>query len=227
MGLDMYLERMPRYKDTTPREVNKLEDYFRWKAERRDPKSGARKYSFEKWTGIPYKEVPNGLPRKFYKQFSGTKYYSWDKEKNYPYVGIIDQVGYWRKSNEIHNWFVENVQDGVDDCCYHDEVTRETLEELLDICKRVLASCELVDGKVKNGERVENGQWVPIMEDGKYVKDPSVAEELLPCVGGFFFGSTAYDEWYVKDIEHTIDIVTKVLETTDFETQMVYYVSSW
>lgn len=65
------------------------------------------------------------------------------------------------------------------------------------------------------------------MEDGKYVKDPSVAEELLPSTSGFFFGSTDYDEWYIDDIKRTIDIITKVLETTDFETQMLYYCSSW
>ena len=44
----------------------------------------------------------------------------------------------WRKANQIHNWFVENVQDGIDDCSYHNEVTKEILEELLDICQRVL-----------------------------------------------------------------------------------------
>ena len=31
----------------------------------------------------------------------------------------------------------------------------------------------------------------------------------------------------VQDIRNTIDIITKVLETTDFETQMLYYCSSW
>ena len=65
------------------------------------------------------------------------------------------------------------------------------------------------------------------IEDGKYIKNPSVAMELLPTTSGFFFGGTDYDEYYVNDIKETIDIVTKVLETTDFEKEMVYYVSSW
>jgi hypothetical protein len=49
---------------------------------------------------------------------------------------IEEEVGYWRKANQIHRWFVENVQDGVDDCrdAY---VNREDLETLLDICKKV------------------------------------------------------------------------------------------
>lgn len=50
---------------------------------------------------------------------------------------ITEEVGYWRKANHIHNWFVQNVQGGVDDCrkAY---VSKEKLEELLIICKEVL-----------------------------------------------------------------------------------------
>ncbi len=29
---------------------------------------------------------------------------------------ITAEVMYWRKSNAIHKWFVDNVQGGVDDC---------------------------------------------------------------------------------------------------------------
>ena len=54
-----------------------------------------------------------------------------------------------------------------------------------------------------------------------------LAEARLPSTSGFFFGSTEYDGYYFDDIEKTIDIITKVLETTDFETQMLYYCSSW
>lgn len=140
---------------------------------------------------------------------------------------IFTEVGYWRKANHIHKWFVENVQDGIDDCDYHHEVTKEILEELLEICERVVDSSELVSGKIKNGEKFENGKWVACMEDGKYIKDPSVAMELLPTESGFFFGGTDYDEYYLDDVRKTIDIITRVLETTDFETEMVHYVSSW
>ena len=49
---------------------------------------------------------------------------------------ITEQVGYWRKANQIHNWFVKNVQDGKDNC---DEyyVSEEKLQQLLDDCKKV------------------------------------------------------------------------------------------
>lgn len=28
---------------------------------------------------------------------------------------ITESVGYWRKANQVHKWFVDNVQEGVDD----------------------------------------------------------------------------------------------------------------
>jgi len=50
---------------------------------------------------------------------------------------IILRVGYWRKANQIHSWFVENVQNGVDDCgTYY--VSRENLRELLKVVNEVI-----------------------------------------------------------------------------------------
>lgn len=50
---------------------------------------------------------------------------------------IVCQVGYWRKANAIHKWFVDNIQGGVDDCReYIAEYTK--LMELKALCKRVL-----------------------------------------------------------------------------------------
>ena len=44
---------------------------------------------------------------------------------------------YWRKSNQIHNWFVQNVQRGVDDCGEY-YVPKEKLEELREACRVAL-----------------------------------------------------------------------------------------
>jgi hypothetical protein len=49
---------------------------------------------------------------------------------------VVEEVGYWRKANQIHKWFVDVVQEGNDNCgSYY--VSRDTLEELLDICKQI------------------------------------------------------------------------------------------
>lgn len=53
-------------------------------------------------------------------------------------ISIDFPMGYWRKANQIHSWFVEYVQDGEDNCgTYH--VGRENLEELKSLCEQVLA----------------------------------------------------------------------------------------
>ena len=44
---------------------------------------------------------------------------------------------YWRKANQIHAWFVDNVQGGEDNCGEY-YVSREKLEELLTTCQQAL-----------------------------------------------------------------------------------------
>jgi hypothetical protein len=58
---------------------------------------------------------------------------------------VIEEVGYWRKANAIHKWFVDNVQDGKDDCGSY-LVTRKNLSDLLNLCK------EIFDDESKTGK---------------------------------------------------------------------------
>ena len=57
---------------------------------------------------------------------------------------IIEEAGYWRKANQIHQWFVDNVQKGVDDCGDY-YVGTDDLEKLLDACEKVKADHSLAD----------------------------------------------------------------------------------
>src|SRR4051812_26127579 len=60
---------------------------------------------------------------------------------------IEEEVMYWRKANHIHKWFVDNVQNGVDDCgTYH--VPREKLLDLFNRCVSIMKASKLVKGKV-------------------------------------------------------------------------------
>ena len=101
---------------------------------------------------------------------------------------------YWRKANAIHRWFVENVQDGEDDCREY-WVDPVQLEALVNDCYSALENI---------GE----------------------ASEVLPTQGGFFFGSTEYDEWYFRDLKETIKGLEKVLKL-DSNKWDFYYRSSW
>lgn len=224
MGLDMYLNRMPRYRKATADDVRAVEGFLDWIIAKANGSEYAN-CTLDEWCGV--KKIPKNSYVNFYTPFYRKQYSHWDTEHQFGYARIMEQVGYWRKANAIHNWFVENVQDGEDDCGYHHEVTKEILEKLLDVCQKVLNSCELIPSKVENGYTYSNGNKVINYIDGYVVKDPAVAMELLTSQSGFFFGGTDYDEWYVNNIKDTIDIITKVLETTDFDKEMIYYVSSW
>ena len=112
-----------------------------------------------------------------------------------PSAYVMVSVGYWRKANAIHNWFVEKVQGGVDECQVA-RVHREQLQELKDTCDAVLANA-------------------------------TKAEELLPTQGGFFFGDTAYDEWYHEGVKHTSEMLGLILSNPKFEDCDFEYQSSW
>lgn len=136
---------------------------------------------------------------------------------------LIEEAGYWRKANAIHRWFVEHVQDGEDDCKVYD-VQRDHLLKLLDTVNKVLAASKLVKGKVQNGSILEGSKLVPILEDGKRIRDPTVARMLLPTQEGCFFGGTDYDQYYIEDLKRTRHILEAALVGT---AGSYCYQSSW
>lgn len=135
---------------------------------------------------------------------------------------INEQVGYWRKANHIHKWFIDNVQKGNDDCkSYYVDISK--LEELLEICKKVKKSCKLKEKRIE-----ENGEKYNM----KVIENPKIAEELLPCQSGFFFGSTEYNEYYLQNIDETIKILTNIIkQEEEYNKQGIYnefeYRASW
>ena len=86
--------------------------------------------------------------------YLSAKRYMWDKEVesieakgfDIPAPLKLKELGcraaYWRKANQIHGWFVQNVQDGEDDCSPYD-VSRDDLQALIDVCRKVLANRKL------------------------------------------------------------------------------------
>ena len=226
MGLDMMLYKMPRYKNATASVVNAVEGYLDWQKAKNEGSEYAN-CTWQEYCGADKNILLDNDIISYYKQFYNTKYYAWDAEYNYGHNSIMEQVGYWRKENMIHQWFVDHVQDGIDDCRYHNECTKEILEELLDTCEKVKQIAVLKPGKIVNGQTFTNGKWENCYEYGEVIVNADEVATLLPTQGGFFFGGTEYDNWYMRGVEDTIDILTRVLETTDFEKEMVYYVSSW
>ena len=219
MGLDMYLERSKKVNGLSMEEIGTLRDYIDWK------ESGSE-YTFKAWSGRDESEVK-------------TEYIDDVKDV------YFEDVGYWRKANQIHNWFVQNVQNGIDDCGRY-EVSKEDLIELRNLCEKVLNTAifeddyviayttrediEIVIEREKDHDvqivEHEDG-WVQVKTPGKVIVNENEIAELLPTSSGFFFGSYEYDEYYFNDLRETIDVINNVLDETDFETYTITYRSSW
>lgn len=218
MGLDMYLNKYPRYKDATANDFNMVENYLEWKRNNKN-------CTFEEWCGEDESKVRTDLID-FYKQKKYTRHFDWDKNDTCAYETIFTEIAYWRKANEIHNYFVEYAQHGVDDCGTYD-VSKKQLEDLLYKCKEVKRIAVLEKSKVVNGYTFQNGKEIPMYEDGEVIANEDEVAAILPARSGFFFGSTDYDKYYMEDINYTIDVLERVLAETDFDTEAVCYHSSW
>ena len=106
-------------------------------------------------------------------------------------------VGYWRKANAIHNYFVQTLGEGVDEC-QEMYVPRETLSDLRERCQDVIASSDM----------------------------EQMAKEVgLETVSGFFFGDTEYGDWYKEDLKLTVEICDFVLALP--EEYSLHYQASW
>lgn len=201
MGLDMYLKRGKKIPRKSNRQLVDLADKYSWVKEENLDK------------------VPTNI--KEYLQRQESEWFG-------VHYDLTIEVGYWRKANAIHGWFVEHIQNGVDECNTY-IVPKVALEALLADCKRVLENSKLitVGTEVIKQFDTEKKEFVEQTVDKIRIEDTSVAEEILPHTQGFFFGGYEYDEWYVQDLKDTINIIEKVLETTDFEKEFVTYRSSW
>ena len=119
-----------------------------------------------------------------------TKYASSGITVEYP-------VGYWRKANAIHNYFVQTVGGGVDEC-QEMWVSRELLRDLRERCQDVVTSDNMEEKAQEIG---------------------------LETVSGFFFGDNEYSEWYKDDLLLTIEIIDHVLTLP--KEYSLHYQASW
>lgn len=119
-------------------------------------------------------------------------------EDQCPSLVVSITCAYWRKANAIHQWFVDNVQDGNDNCERY-YVSKDQLTELMNLCSKVLENRDSED----------------------------VAEKSLPTSSGFFFGSTHYDDYYYEDLEYTLKRIQYLLSLPYVDELEFYYQSSW
>ena len=109
MGLDMYL--------SARKHINKID----WNKLDRDSDTKYSEATTPQWNDVVKSAGVDTLV---------------DKESIYG-VDVSINVAYWRKANQIHKWFVDNVQGGEDNCGEY-YVSREKLKELLTTCRQAL-----------------------------------------------------------------------------------------
>ena len=139
---------------------------------------------------------------------------------------ISKQVMYWRKANQIHNWFINNCAHGNMEITRMD-VGRKQLEDLLEVVETVLKESKLIKGQIRNGQRGTVNGYIDIMEAGKLIENDSVAKQLLPTQSGFFFGSTDYDQYYINDLKDTKKMLQKELKYDESNETQYEYLASW
>lgn len=101
-------------------------------------------------------------------------------------ISVSYPIGYWRKANAIHGWFVNTLAGGVDEC-QEIHVPRIALVDLLNSCKVVMS--------VSVGESKQD-----------------LADEVgLMPTEGFFFGGYELDEYYDQDLKYTIEMLEHIL----------------
>lgn len=123
-------------------------------------------------------------------------------------------VCYWRKFNALHQYFFDNFGNGEGDNCVDMPLDISNLKELL-------ALLQDLRKKIKQDK------------EGTVI-NTKVCEEMLPTQDGFFFGDTAYDKYYVEDIDDTIEALSavikdheKLVEAGVNEYDIEYYYRAW
>lgn len=107
------------------------------------------------------------------------------------------EVAYWRKANQIRNWFINHIPYfSYEDNLGEYDISKELLIQLYCDVKTVL-------------------------------KNHKLADKLFPTSSGFFFGSTEYDEYYFKTLRYTKKILEEIFNDINFDREQIYYTEWW
>lgn len=140
---------------------------------------------------------------------------------------ITEQVGYWRKFNALHGWFVNECGGGVDEC-QQIYVSNEELTKLLEILKQVKTTIDKSQKKVTVLKDWQDKDY----EYEVYDCEEQV-KELLPPTQGFFFGGYEIDSWYKQNVDETVTLIEDLLKEDEESKEHglwsgeFYYQASW
>jgi len=126
-----------------------------------------------------------------------------------PIKELTAEIGYWRNAEQIHRWFVRNVQGGKDECEKY-YVSRNQLKGLKAACQQVLDPTYEDD----SGRLNDNDQRFVGLDDCDY-DDYKAFED-----------HQGYGDLYYKKLERTLKIIEIALAAMS-EGWGVSYKSAW
>lgn len=139
---------------------------------------------------------------------------------------IFSEEMYWRKARDIHKWFVENIQDGKDDCEYHRSITREDVVKfrrfVKEKCKKTDEECYIVEAYRHN----EDGTTTLIPCDGVEVEYEDGKKKRISNEIPIIFNEN-YDDWDMMHYESALEWCNETLAEFDFDKKYLVYLGSW
>ena len=216
MGLDSYIFSCPRKGNVTPVNIMAMHDLFEY--EKMDDKYKTEDYytTVEKYlesqTAYTIKDLPNDKEiiqyyRELAARFNGE---------------IVTNEMYWRNDRDIHKWFVEHFQKA-DDCRAGAEITREDwMQFLLYLNDNLEGEFDL--GSINYAYRYN--------DDNSITSIPCDGVEVEKYSGGLdrvdkdVFFSVQDGEGFVSNLNSLREAI-RVLARINFDTEMLFYVSSW
>ena len=216
MGLDSYIFSCPRKGNVTPVNIMAMHDLFEY--EKMDDKYKTEDYypTVEKYlesqTAYTIKDLPDDKEiiqyyRELAARFNGE---------------IVTNEMYWRNDRDIHKWFVEHFQKA-DDCRAGAEITREDWMQFLLYLNDSLEG-EFDLGSINYAYRYN--------DDNSITSIPCDGVEVEKYSGGLdrvdkdFFFSVQDGERFVNNLNSLREAI-RVLARINFDTEMLFYVSSW
>ena len=216
MGLDSYIFSCPRKGNVTPVNIMAMHDLFEY--EKMDDKYKTEDYypTVEKYlesqTAYTIKDLPDDKEiiqyyRELAARFNGE---------------IVTNEMYWRNDRDIHKWFVEHFQKA-DDCRAGAEITREDWMQFLLYLNDSLEG-EFDLGSISYAYRYNDDDSITSIPcDGVEVEKYSGG---LDRVDKDFFFSAQDGEGFVSNLNSLREAI-RVLARINFDTEMLFYVSSW
>lgn len=203
MPIISYFMKVPRYKDTTLEDIDKLQKYYSWENYKKSNPS----CTLEEWCSLSEDNLPSKDVVDFYRQHYEKRFAHDELLGGGEYYTIYTELARTIGANQIFYWLVDNVI-GKDHNEEWHEITREQLIELYHTCRKV---------KVNYIGKDEYGY-------DQYDVNEETANKFLPASPkGNNCIAEEYNSEYARSLVDTFIKIAEILERVNFDEYAVYY----